>query len=228
MQRLVLLAFIPPSPTLKLAANGGEQLATFDVEIAPYKREDPPMPLHVTAWGSVADSVMTSIQTNSYAVIVGRLRIQKGHPPEFQLAEFQGVSAPLALPGVNEACLVGRAGRDPEVRYFESGGMVANLTLAVSRASRDDEPDWFNLDIWGQQAQIAADYVRRGSLLGITGSFKLERWTDRATGEERSKPVIRVVRLDLLGSKRDAEGGGGGGYSAPGYGGPASDEEVPF
>jgi single-strand DNA-binding protein len=70
--------------------------------------------------------------------------------------------------------------------------------------------------------------VRKGSLLGITGSFKLDRWIDRTTGEERSKPVVNVDRLDLLGSKRDAEGGAGGGYSAPGYGGPASDEEVPF
>ena len=227
MQRLVLLAYIPSPPTLK-PAPGGEQLASFNTEIASYKREDPPMPLLVTAWGSIADPVMAGIQANSYANIVGRLRIQKGQPPEFQLAEFHGVSAPLALPGVNEVCLVGRAGRDPEVRYFESGGMVANLTLAVNRASRDDEPDWFNLEIWGRQAQIAADYVRRGSLLGITGSFALDRWVDRSSGEERSKPVIRVARLDLLGSRRDAEGGAGGGYSAPGYGGPASEEEVPF
>ena len=227
MQRLVLLVYIPSPPTLK-PAPGAEQLATFNTEIASYKREDPPMPLLVTAWGSIADPVMAGIQANSYANIVGRLRIQKGQPPEFQLAEFHGVSAPLALPGVNEVCLVGRAGRDPEVRYFESGGMVANLTLAVNRASRDDEPDWFNLEIWGRQAQIAADYVRRGSLLGITGSFALDRWVDRSSGEERSKPVIRVARLDLLGSRRDAEGGAGGGYSAPGYGGPASEEEVPF
>ena len=47
--------------------------------------------------------------------------------------------------GVNSVTLVGRAGRDPEVRYFESGSMVANLTMAVNRRSRDDEPDWFNL-----------------------------------------------------------------------------------
>ena len=227
MQRLFLLAYILTPPVLKSAANGGEQLASFNAEIAPYKREDPPMPLHVTAWGSIAERVMTTIQANTYANIVGRLRIQKGQPPEFQLAGFHGVSAPLDLPGANEVCLVGRAGHDPEVRYFESGGMVANLTLAVNRASRDDEPDWFNLQVWGKQAQVAADYVRRGSLLGITGSFTLDRWVDRSTGEERSKPVIRVVRLDLLGSKRDADGGGGG-YPAPGYGGPASDEEIPF
>ena len=128
--------------------------------------------------------------------------------------------------GVNSITLVGRAGRDPEVRYFESGSVVANLTLAVNRRSRDDEPDWFNLEIWGKQAQVAADYIRKGALVGIIGSFKLDRWTDRASGEERTKPVIRVDRLELLGSKRDGEGGSGmgGGFG----GGSPSEEEVPF
>jgi single-strand DNA-binding protein len=106
--------------------------------------------------------------------------------------------------------------------------VVANLTLAVNRRSRDDEPDWFNLEIWGKQAQVAADYVRKGSLLGIIGSFKLDRWTDRASGEERTKPVIRVDRLELLGSKRDSEAMAGG-FGGEGFGGGApSEEEVPF
>jgi len=132
--------------------------------------------------------------------------------------------------GVNSITLVGRAGRDPEVRYFESGSMVANLTMAVNRRSGNDEPDWFNLEIWGKQAQVAADYVRKGSLLGIIGSFKLDRWTDRTTGEERSKPVIRVDRLELLGSRRDSEAGGGnaGFGGGAGFGGEPSEEEVPF
>lgn len=134
----------------------------------------------------------------------------------------------LEIPmGVNSVTLVGRAGRDPEVRYFESGSVVANLTLAVNRRSRDDEPDWFNLEIWGKQAQVAADYVRKGSLLGIIGSFKLDRWTDRTSGEERTKPVVRVDRLELLGSKRDAEQGAYGEGDAYGGGEPSS-EEVPF
>jgi len=107
--------------------------------------------------------------------------------------------------GINSVTLVGRAGRDPEVRYFESGTVVANLTMAVNRRNRDDEPDWFNLEIWGKQAQVAADYVKKGSLIGITGSFKLDSWKDRNTGEDRNKPVVRVDRLELLGSKRDSE-----------------------
>ncbi len=104
---------------------------------------------------------------------------------------------------INTINLVGRAGREPDVRYFESGSTVANFTLAVNRISRDDEPDWFNLEIWGKQAQIAADYVKKGSLIGITGSFKIDSWKDKNTGEDRFKPVVRVDRLNLLSSKRE-------------------------
>ncbi len=107
--------------------------------------------------------------------------------------------------GINSVTLVGRAGRDPEVRYFESGTVVANLTMAVNRRNRNDDPDWFNLEIWGKQAQVAADFVKKGSLIGITGSFKLDSWKDRNTGEDRTKPVVRVDRLELLGSKKDSE-----------------------
>ena len=106
---------------------------------------------------------------------------------------------------INTVNLVGRAGREPDVRYFESGSTVANFTLAVNRRSRDEEPDWFNLEIWGKQAQVAADYVRKGSLIGITGSLKIDSWKDKSTGEDRYKPVIRVDRLNLLGSKRDSD-----------------------
>jgi len=107
---------------------------------------------------------------------------------------------------MNTITLVGRAGRDPEVRYFESGSMVANLTLAVNRPAKNEDPDWFNLEIWGKTAQVAADYVKKGSLIGITGAMQFQKWTDRTTGEERSKPVVRVDRLQLLSSKRDSSG----------------------
>ena len=109
---------------------------------------------------------------------------------------------------LNVVNLVGRAGMDPEVRYFESGSVKCSLTLAVNRpTSKNDEPDWFNLEIWGKTAEVAANYVRKGSLIGVQGSLKIETWSDRATGANRSKPVIRVDRLDLLGSKRDTEAG---------------------
>lgn len=120
---------------------------------------------------------------------------------------------------LNIVNLVGRVGGDPDVRYFESGSVVCNLSLAVNRPTRNnDEPDWFRLEIWGRTAQVAADYVRKGSLIGISGNLKFESWQDRNTGAQRSSPVVRVNRMDLLGSRRDTEaaannmGGGGGGY----------------
>ena len=106
---------------------------------------------------------------------------------------------------INTINLVGRAGREPDVRYFESGSTVANFTLAVNRISRGDEPDWFNLEVWGKQAQIAADYIKKGSLVGITGSFKIDSWKDKNTGEDRFKPVVRVDRLNLLSSRKESE-----------------------
>ncbi|MCC3415720.1 MAG: single-stranded DNA-binding protein [Microcoleus sp. PH2017_29_MFU_D_A] len=109
---------------------------------------------------------------------------------------------------LNVVTLVGRVGGDPDVKYFESGTVKCKLTLAVRRRStKTDEPDWFTLEIWGKTAQIAADYVRKGAQIGVTGSLKFDRWQDRSTGANRSMPVIRVDQLDLLGSKRDNESG---------------------
>jgi len=136
--------------------------------------------------------------------------------------------------GVNSITLVGRAGRDPEVRYFESGSVVANLTLAVNRRSSGDEPDWFNLEIWGKQAQVAADYVRKGSLIGVIGRVGQQKWTDRNTGEERSKTVVTVERLELLGPRPDPDTPSGPPATptaapAPTTRAPAAaDDEIPF
>jgi single-strand DNA-binding protein len=115
---------------------------------------------------------------------------------------------------LNVVSLVGRVGTEPDVRYFESGSVVCKLTLAVNRASRNnDQPDWFNLELWGKNAEIAAQYVKKGSLVGISGSLKFDHWKDRATGMDRNQPVVRVDRLDLLGSKRDNESGAANGPS---------------
>ncbi len=109
---------------------------------------------------------------------------------------------------LNVVSLVGRVGTEPDVRYFESGSVVCKLTLAVDRRTRNnDQPDWFNLELWGKNAEVAAQYVRKGSLVGITGSLKFDHWKDRSTGMDRNQPVVRVDRLDLLGSKRDNEAG---------------------
>lgn len=116
---------------------------------------------------------------------------------------------------LNVVNLVGRAGSDPEIRYFDQGGQVCKLSLAVRRRSRNsDAPDWFNLEMWGKTAEIAYNYVKKGGLIGVQGSLKIETWSDRSTGAQRSRPVIRVDRLDLLGSKRDNDPSMMNSYSA--------------
>lgn len=110
---------------------------------------------------------------------------------------------------LNVVTLVGRVGTDPDVKYFESGKVVCNLTLAVNRpTNKTDKPDWFNLELWDKRAEVAANYVRKGSLIGVKGALKFDHWQDRNTNVPRSKPVIRVDRLDLLGSKQDRDTSG--------------------
>jgi single-strand DNA-binding protein len=128
------------------------------------------------------------------------------------------------MASLNVCSFTGRAGRDPEVRYLDNGTAVANLSLAVDSWKRDEEPLWLNLKIWGKQAQVAADYVRKGGMIAVSGQLENETWTDRATGEKKSKLVLSVRDLTLLNSKRDDQGSGYGG----GYGGDPSDEETPF
>ncbi|MGF1588172.1 MAG: single-stranded DNA-binding protein [Pleurocapsa sp.] len=115
---------------------------------------------------------------------------------------------------LNVVNLVGRAGANPEVKYFDSGSVLCKLPLAVNRRSRNsDQPDWFNLEIWGKTAEVAGNYVQKGKLIGIQGSLKIETWTDRNTGGQRSRPTIKVDRLELLGSKRDNDQGAVSDYS---------------
>jgi single-strand DNA-binding protein len=109
---------------------------------------------------------------------------------------------------INVVTLVGRVGGDPDMKYFESGKVKCRLTLAVRRrTSKTDEPDWFELEIWGKTAEIAGNYVKRGSLIGVKGALKFDSWSDRNTGTNRTKPIINVDQLDLLGSKSDNKPG---------------------
>jgi len=110
--------------------------------------------------------------------------------------------------------LVGRAGRDPEVKYFESGRVKCSLTLAVDRNRKAGETDWFELEMWDKTAEVATNYIKKGKQIAVIGSLKFDRWNDKTTGEGREKPLILVDRLELLGSKRDDEGGSSGSYDA--------------
>lgn len=103
---------------------------------------------------------------------------------------------------LNSVQLVGRVGGDPDVKYFDSGTVKCRLTLAVNRDRKDSPPDWFELELWGKTAEIAASYVRKGSQISILGSLKIDSWTDKNTNANRSKPVVKVDKLGLLGSKK--------------------------
>ncbi|GCL36011.1 single-strand DNA binding protein [Sphaerospermopsis reniformis] len=101
---------------------------------------------------------------------------------------------------VNKVDLVGRVGQTPDVRYFESGAMKTSLTLAVKPPYRSENPLWFDLELWGNIAQVAADWVQKGSTIGITGEIVFDRWIDKNTNEPRQKPIIRVNNLELISS----------------------------
>ena len=102
---------------------------------------------------------------------------------------------------MNSITIVGRAGRDPEVKFLDGGKVVAKVSLASNGWSKEAETNWFDLEIWGKQAQVAADYVKKGSQIGVVGTIKTEAWTDKTTGQKRTKQVVNVNTLQLLGSK---------------------------
>ncbi len=110
----------------------------------------------------------------------------------------------MATLNLNQINLVGRIGQDPEIKYFDSGSVLAKVNLAVNRRKKDEAPDWFTLQFWGKQAEVVGNYVRKGSLIGIEGQLQLDEWNDKETGILRSKPVIRVNRLELLSSANNS------------------------
>lgn len=109
---------------------------------------------------------------------------------------------------VNSLTLIGRAGRDPEMRYFESGRVKTSFSLAVNRPTKEKETDWFDIELWGRQAEVAGEYVRKGSLIAIEGRLDFNRWTGD-DGVKHVKPIVNANNLRLLGSKKDNGGGGG-------------------
>lgn len=104
---------------------------------------------------------------------------------------------------INHVVLVGRAGRDAEIRYFESGKVVTTFSLAVNRPVKDGQTDWFDIELWGKQAEIAGEYVKKGSLVGIEGRVRWDSWNHKDTGEPMTRPMIVADSIRLLGSKKD-------------------------
>lgn len=117
----------------------------------------------------------------------------------------------------NTVHLTGRVGNDPEPRYLDDGKCVVNLSLAtrrkyhsMDRAQKDikwgeEETDWYGLEIWGQTAEFVTKYVDKGARIGVIGSLQIDDWTDKATGEPRSRPKVIVRELDILETKYEAE-----------------------
>ena len=89
---------------------------------------------------------------------------------------------------------VGRLGRDPEVRYLDSGKAVANARIAInvpgSKQGDGKEPDWFKVEVWGEEAQAFADQCRKGDLVEVIGRVRTNRWTDRTTGEQKLDLIV--------------------------------------
>ncbi|PKL76137.1 MAG: single-stranded DNA-binding protein [Candidatus Melainabacteria bacterium HGW-Melainabacteria-1] len=103
---------------------------------------------------------------------------------------------------INTVILVGRAGRNPEIKYFESGKTLATFSLAVDRprTSPNAEPktDWFRIELWGRQAEIAFEYVKKGSLIGIKGKLAFRRHDDG-----HIEHFIYCYGLRLIGGRHD-------------------------
>jgi single-strand DNA-binding protein len=153
------------------------------------------------------------------------------------------------MASVNKVILIGNVGRDPEIRYTQSGDPIANFTLATNEVWNDksgqkqERTEWHRVEVFGKTAQVVRDYVSKGRPVYIEGSIRYEEWTDK-DGNKRNTTRIRVSgpgsRLVLLGGR--GEGGGGGRASGGGTGGAtaseppaeggdefqASDDDVPF
>ena len=147
---------------------------------------------------------------------------------------------------VNKAIIVGNLGRDPEVRYSASGNAIANVTVATTdtwkdrqSGERQERTEWHRVVFFNRLAEIAAEYLKKGSLVFIEGRIQTQKWQDK-DGNDRWTTQIVANEMKMLGSR----GGGGiqdappddpGASPAPGGGGGSSgfsdsdfDDDIPF
>ena len=128
----------------------------------------------------------------------------------------------MATKGVNKVILVGNLGNDPEVRYMPNGNAVANLSLATSESWKDpqgqmqERTEWHRLTMYRRLAEIAGEYLKKGSQIYVEGKLQTRKWQDQS-GQDRYTTEIIVDQMQMLGG-RGGEGGGGnagGGYQRP-------------
>ena len=117
------------------------------------------------------------------------------------------------MASVNKAILVGHLGKDPETRYAPSGDAICNITLATSEAWRDkatgekrEATEWHKVAFFGKLAEIAGQYLRKGSQVYIEGSIRTRKWQDK-DGNDRYTTEIRADEMKMLGSRQDGDGG---------------------
>jgi len=143
---------------------------------------------------------------------------------------------------INKVILVGRLGKDPEMRSTPGGQTVAKFTMATDEKFTDkngekqERTEWHNIVAWSKLAEICGQYLRKGKLVYIEGSIRTNSWDDKETGQKRYKTEIIANTMQMLDRRGDEEGGSGGGYASSrkssGGSAPApqmdEDDEVPF
>ncbi len=144
--------------------------------------------------------------------------------------------------GVNKVILIGNLGKDPEVRYMPSGSAVANVTIATSEqwkdkqsGERQERTEWHNVVFFNRLAEIAGEYLKKGSKVYIEGSLRTRKWQDKNSGQDRYTTEIVANDMQMLDSRGGAgEGGGSGGQQrqyAPreeAMAEPDLDDDIPF
>lgn len=110
---------------------------------------------------------------------------------------------------INTVILVGRVGQNPSIKYYESGKTQSTFSLAVNRPKKsqdaDDITDWFKIEIWGRFAEIAYEYIKKGSLIGIEGRLEFKKWKDANSGQEKEAFIVIASNFRLLSNKNDIE-----------------------
>ena len=132
---------------------------------------------------------------------------------------------------VNKVILIGRLGKDPELKYTQGGRAVANFSLATDRSWKGQDGQkvrdttWHNIVVWGKRAEVVKEYLTKGQQIYIEGRIDNRSYDDK---EGNKKYISEVVLEDFafLGSKGDSPGGAGG-YSAPSGGRPDSSPPPP-
>lgn len=127
--------------------------------------------------------------------------------------------------GVNKVILIGNLGRDPEVRYTPSGLAVANVTVATSESWKDkqsgetqERTEWHRVVFYQRLAEIAGEYLKKGSKIYIEGKIRTTKWQDKTSGQDRYTTEIIADSMQML----DSKGGGSSMGDAPSYEKPAA------